>query len=72
MAKKMAQNPIYTYYCDGVWHKVRARGASCHPAFIVLVLIKGIRRRGESKIYFCYPRGLRASPQTYHKRDGMI
>ena len=27
---------------------------------------------GEPKISFCYPRGLRASPQTYHKRGHVI
>ena len=32
---------------------------------MALVLIKEIRRGGESKISFCYIRGLRASPQTY-------
>ena len=35
-------------------------------------LIKGIRRGGESKISFCYPRGLRASPQTYHEQGRVI
>ena len=49
-----------------------ARGASRHPAFMDLVLIKGIRKRGESKISFCYPRSVSASPQTYRERGGVI
>ena len=32
-----------------------ARGAPHHPAFMVLVLIKGMRRGGESKIFFFTP-----------------
>ena len=47
-------------------------GVSRHPAFIVLVLIKGIRKRGECKISFCYPSGLRASPQIYRDGGGVI
>ena len=38
-----------------------ARGASRHPAFMVLMMIKRVRRTRESKISFCYPRSLRAS-----------
>ena len=41
------------------------RGASHHSAFIVLELIKGTSRRCESKIFFCYPRGLTASPPLW-------
>ena len=48
-----------------------ARGASRHLVFMLLVLIKGIRREGESKISFS-PRSLRHSPQTYHERGGLI
>ena len=48
------------------------RGAACHPAFMVLVLIKKMRRGGGSRVSICYPIGLRASPQTYHERIGLI
>ena len=49
----------------------RARAASCHPASMVLLLIKG-KQGGESTIFFCYPRGWRDSPQIYCKRGGII
>ena len=49
-----------------------AWGASRHPAFMVLVLIKRMTSRGEFKISFCYPKGLRASPQTYCERGDVI
>ena len=45
-----------------------ARGASLSLAFMVLVLIKGISRRGESNISFGYSIGLRASFQTHCER----
>ena len=35
-----------------------AKGASHHPAFMVLVLIKEMRRGGDSKISFCYGLGV--------------
>ena len=41
-------------------------------SLMVLVLNKEVRREGESKISFCYPRDLRASPQTYGERSGVI
>ena len=47
-------------------------GASHDPAFIVLVLIKGMRKGGESKIFFCYLRDLRAFPQVYREPGGII
>ena len=31
----------------------------------------GIRKGDESKISFCYPKGLRASPHTYRERGGV-
>ena len=49
-----------------------ARGAACNPPFIDLALATGIRMGADSKISFCYPRDLRASPQTYRERDGVI
>ena len=49
-----------------------ARGASHHPAFMLLVLKKRIRRGSESKISLCYPTGLRASHQTYREQSGVI
>ena len=49
-----------------------ARRASRHPAFIVLFLIKGMRREGQFKIFFCYRMGLRAYPHTYCEQDGVI
>ena len=30
-----------------------------------------MRKEDKSKISFCYPRGLRAFPQTYNKRVGV-
>ena len=42
------------------------------PPFLVLVLIKKIRMGSESKISGCYPRDLRASPQAYCERGGVI
>ena len=45
-------------------------GASHDPAFIVLVLIKGMRKGGESKIFFCCLRDLRAFPQVYREPLG--
>ena len=33
--------------------------------------IKGVREGSESKISLCYPRGLGASPQSFHKRGGV-
>ena len=38
------------------------RGAPCHPPFMVLMLIKGIRRGGESNISFGYPREFMSFP----------
>ena len=38
------------------------RGASRHPPFMVLMLIKGIRRGGESNISFGYPREFMSFP----------
>ena len=49
-----------------------ARWASCHPAFMVLVLIKRMKRGGESKISFCYLRSSTASSQIYHEWGGVI
>ena len=40
--------------------------------FMVLVLIKGMKRGGGSKVSLCHSRGLRASPQTYRERGGVI
>ena len=51
---------------------VTARGATRNSAFIDLALVIGIRMGADSKISFCYPRDLRASPQTYRERDGVI
>ena len=48
------------------------RRASHYSSYLVLVLIKVIRMGSESKISGCYPRGLRASPQAYYKRGGVI
>ena len=49
-----------------------ARGASHDLAFIVLALIKGMTKGGESKIFFCYLRDLRASPYAYRERGSVI
>ena len=60
-------------FCLLLWLKSQnVRGASGHPAFMVLVLIKGMRRGDESKIAFCYPRSLRAFLQTYYKWGDLI
>ena len=49
-----------------------ARRASRHPAFVVLFLIKGMRREDQFKIFFCYPMDLRASSHSYCEQDGVI
>ena len=60
-------------FCLLLWLKSQTvRGASGHPAFMILVLIKGMRRGDESKILFCHPRSLRAFLQTYYKWGGLI
>ena len=52
-------------YCLLLWLKTwSVRGASHHSVFMILVLVKGMKRGGEFKIAFCYLRGLGASPQT--------
>ena len=38
---------------------------------LFLVLIKGMKKEGESKNTLCYLRGLGASPQSFHKRIGV-
>ena len=58
--------------CQLIRLKFRLERASRHAAFMLLVLIKSVKRGAESKISFCYPRDLRASPQIYRKRGGVI
>ena len=38
--------------------------------FLFLVLIKGMREGGESKISLCYPSSAGASPQLFRERAG--
>ena len=40
--------------------------------FLFLVLTKGMRKVGESKIFLCYCRGSGASPQSFCERGGVI
>ena len=48
--------------CLLLWLKSSStRGASRHPAFMVLLMIKGISGRSESKISFCWSRIFRFS-----------
>ena len=42
-----------------------SKGSSRRLAFMVLVLIKGVRRRGQLSFPFVTQGGLRASPLTY-------
>ena len=49
-----------------------AWGAFHRPAFMVWCWSREREGLGESKILFCYPRGLRASPQIYRGRGGLI
>ena len=37
-----------------------------------LVLIRGMREGGESKIFLCYPRGLGTSHQSFRERAGVF
>ena len=37
-----------------------------------LVLIRGMREGGESKIFLCYPRDLRTSHQSFCERGGVF
>ena len=37
-----------------------------------LVLIRGMREGGESKIFLCYPRGLGTSHQSFRERTGVF
>ena len=37
-----------------------------------LVLIRGMREGGESKIFLCYPRGLGTSHQSFRERGGVF
>ena len=37
-----------------------------------LVLIRGMREGGESKIFLCYPRGSRNSHQFFRKQAGVL
>ena len=75
---RMGQKVLFRVSWDGILcllpllKSKSTRRASCHSALMVLVLVKGMRRGGESNISFCYPRGSRASPQTYHMQCGVI
>ena len=37
-----------------------------------LVLIRGMKEGGESKIFLCYPRGSRNSHQFFRKQAGVL
>ena len=53
-------------------NEMRALGESKVLNFLFLVLIKGMEKRGESKISLCFSRSLGASLQSLHKRGGII
>ena len=52
-------------------NKMSAPGESKFFSFSFWFESGDMRKWDESKISFCYPKGLRASTQTYHERGGV-